>query len=438
MDCSTPPLRGFAGRRGISQVVVVILVIATFGLVTAALVLYFRFADLQRVQKEMSEALLTETGARDERAKEIPKATLGSGLAGEGTNVDPKDLSNKKPKDAYDARIVALLGGGDNGDAAVKAAKESRLYPTLQSLVELASRGMQAQYNRQKSLRLELLIAKERADKREAALRDRTFSKSKEDYIKELDAMITKITTQITDENNSYNTRKTELTTLREDANRQIEEETTAYNTWEIKIKNETRELQRQLDELKVKEVIKVDISQSHGRILRPDVTNKLAFIDIGSRERVVAGLKFLVARRGNQGRFEFKAAVIVKKVWMTYAEVAITTVYATDIPVIEGDFIVNPLFNKHRAVVVAFAGEEKPLRLRPAWSIDEASRRITEIGSVVRKEPDLEVDFVIWTEAGMASGAIKQQNQYDAFKKATLLEIPIAEASEMFRFLGE
>ena len=428
----------FAGRRGISQVVVVILVIATFGLVTTALVLYFRFADMQRVQKEMSDSLTTETGARDDRAKEIPKATNGSGLAGEGTNVDPKELTNKKPKEVYDARIQALLGGGDNGEAAVKAAKESRLYPTLQSLVELAARNMQAQYNRQKSLQLELQIATERANKRAAALANKTFTNSKEDYIKELNAMIGKLTAQITDENNLYNTRKTELKTLFEDSNRQMEEETTAFNTWEIKIKNETRELQRQLDELKVKEVIKVDISQSHGRILRPDVPNKIAFIDIGSRERVVGGLKFLVARRGNQGRFEYKASVIVKKVWMTYAEVAITSVFSKDSPVIEGDFIVNPLFNKHKPVVVAFAGEEKPLRLRPAWSIDEAARRITEIGSIVKKEPDRDVDFVIWTEAGMASGAVKQQNQYDAFKKATLLEIPIAEASEMFRFLGE
>ena len=51
-----------------------------------------------------------------------------------------------------------------------------------------------------------------------------------------------------------------------------------------------------------------------------------------------------------------------------------------------------------------------------------------------VRKEVSLDVDYVIFTEAG----AQKTRESYDPFKKAVFLEIPIADASDIFRFLGD
>jgi len=81
---------------------------------------------------------------------------------------------------------------------------------------------------------------------------------------------------------------------------------------------------------------------------------------------------------------------------------------------------------------VMAFVGEDRPLKLR--YSVDEATRRIREIGSEVRKEVTLDVDYVIFTEAGSQ----KNRESYDPYKKAVFLEIPIADASEVFRFLGD
>jgi hypothetical protein len=162
-------------------------------------------------------------------------------------------------------------------------------------------------------------------------------------------------------------------------------------------------------------------------------VPNKIAFIDIGSRDRVVPGLKFLVGNRGVQGKFEYKAKIEVKKVWITYCEVSIIEQYDPKThPVVEGDRIVNPLFSKERPIVVAFVGEDRPLRLR--YSVDEAGRRIKEIGSEVRKDVALDLDYVIFTEAG----AQKTRDSYEPFKKAVFLEIPVADASDIFRFLGD
>jgi hypothetical protein len=45
-----------------------------------------------------------------------------------------------------------------------------------------------------------------------------------------------------------------------------------------------------------------------------------------------------------------------------------------------------------------------------------------------------LDVDYVVFTEAGPQ----KTPDNYEAFKKAVFLEIPVAEASDIFRFLGD
>jgi hypothetical protein len=43
-------------------------------------------------------------------------------------------------------------------------------------------------------------------------------------------------------------------------------------------------------------------------------------------------------------------------------------------------------------------------------------------------------VDYVVFTEAGSQ----KTRESYDPYKKAVFLEIPIADATDIFRFLGD
>jgi hypothetical protein len=197
---------------------------------------------------------------------------------------------------------------------------------------------------------------------------------------------------------------------------------------------NRASKLQSELEDQKVKEVIRLEITTAHGKILNPDVPNRGAFIDIGSRDRVVPGLKFIVAKRGSQGKFEFKGKIVVKKVWMTYAEVAITDLYTHEFPIVDGDLILNPLFHRQRPVVVHLLGEREPRLLRPNWNFNEASRRIIEIGSEVREKLTLDVDFIIRTEVGKSGS----WDNVDGFSLAVLLGLPIEEASEIFKFLED
>lgn len=427
-----------AGRRGISMVVVVILVVVTVILVMTSVVLYAQWADRERAHKMLNEQISSQTAIRDNRAAEIRRQLPPTGLIKPETDI--KELNEQMSKAELDKRIQALVPVYASGDAAardeVKAREAARIYPTLQSIVDLAAVRMLQQHNRLRNLQMELEIAKGHAEVREKSRPE--MVKSKEAYVAELNEKIAKVNQLIANENTQYNERKALLTAQRDEAVAATEQQESSHKKWLNRMRGELSVLASELEELKAKESIRYEIAVSHGHILSPDIPNRSAFIDIGSRDRVVPGLKFMVAKRGDQGRFVYKALVEVKKVWMTYAEVAINTVLDDEVPVIDGDVIVNPLFHKRRPVVVAFAGEERPVRIKPAWSVDEASRRIREIGSEVVKEPGLNVDFVIWTEGKITGTATSIPTSYPAYKLATLLEIPIADATEIFRFMGD
>jgi hypothetical protein len=432
---------------GISMVLNIILILLAMILAVAAVVLWTDWKQKQRTLDALIvvRGLLTQEEA-DIKASMIP-ANEATGLPmGEDGKLAPGKASEEAKKrrqeyfsvEALDRiPLTPSLAGTpqplkkENVDAFNRAKDGSPTLKTLQDLVEPASARLFHVKNRLEQLQVDLGSAQESTKSRQAIAPE--IPRKKEEKKAELQKEIARLNEEVAKENERHNTRKATLTEDKVKAEAETSVEAEKYVASEIKVSNETRELRRQLEELKVKEVIKHEISFIHGKILDPDVPNKIAFISIGSRERVVPGLKFLVGRRGVQGKFEFKGKVEVKKAWMTHCEVSIIEIYDQQRkPIIEGDFIVNPLFSKERPLVVAFVGEDRPLRLR--YSVDEASRRIKEIGSDVRKEITLDLDYVIFTE----TAAQKTRENYDLFKKALFLEIPIADASDIFRFLGD
>jgi hypothetical protein len=447
---------------GISMVLVVILIVITIGLVVWAVGIWSEYKFRDRQSKMLREVLDRQIPAEASEIKaQISKINEAAAIGG-SNDANPE---NQKAIDYLKAKrqeywspdnlnkyplTAPINEKGDpvprkdvekgKADDFNRAREESQVNGSLQELVRIATARAFHYKARMDQLQLELDIAKDQVKNREAIKPD--IPKLKIAKKAELLAEIQKVTQQIAQENETYNARKAAFAEAKTKAEAETAAEVAKYAEDEIKVINETRELHRQLEDLKFKEVIKHEIAFIHGRIMRPDVPNKTAFIDIGSRERVVPGLKFLVGRRGFQDKFEYKAKVEVKKVWMTYSEVAILDVFSPkEKPVVDGDTIVNPLFSKDRPIVVAFVGEDRPVKLR--YSVDEASRRIMEIGSLVRKEVTLDVDYVIFTE----TGSQRQRDSYDAYKKAILLEIPIAEAGRvkdeperpgLFEFLGD
>ena len=432
---------------GISMVLVIVLIVFTLVITVTAAIFWTNYKDaqLRAAQLRAYQAQLTNQAA--EISSQFTKLNEPTGLplGEEGKLSAPKANEHmKKWRDEYFSAGHSTntpwsrpSRGGlpedeERGRGQVQPRPGRFAYMrTLQELINPAIQRTNHYKNRMEQLQVDLQVAELQKKNREAVAPE--IPKKKEETRASLQKEIGRLNEDIARENTQYNERKAKFTEDKTKAEGEIAAEVEKYAAEEIKINNEIRELRRQLEELKVKEVIKHEINFIHGKILRPDVANKTAFIDIGSRERVVPGLKFLVGNRGVQGKFEYKAKIEVKKAWMTFCEVSIIETYdPKEHPVVEGDHIVNPLFSKDRPIVVAFVGEDRPLRLR--YSVDEASRRIQEIGSEVRKDVSLDVDYVIFTEAGSQ----KNRESYDPFKKAVFLEIPIADASDIFRFLGD
>ncbi len=428
--------------RGISMILVVVLLLIAIILVVASIVLWADFKDKERLQKSLKEELVVLQGREAEIRAELDKVRAPTGLpAKEGDALPTSEAMerSRKERERYFSpeRYSALPSPEgkplptEQADQWKKNLPETDLYGTLQKNVELAAAWTSHYRNRLGQLGTEEVIARNQRESREGVNPD--LPRRKQAYIESLRREIQKVNEETAKENETYNARKTKLAEDRQKAEEEIAVDIEKYAADEIKVLNEIRELRRQIEELKTKEVIKHDVVSVHGKILSPDIPNRRAFLDIGSRERVVPGLKFLVGKRGVHNLFEYKAKVEVKKAWMTTSEVSIIELFdEKEHPVVDGDLIVNPLFSKERPLVIAFVGEDRPVRLR--YTVDEASRRIQEIGSVVRKEVSLDLDYVVFTEVGSQ----KQRESYEAYRKAVFLEIPVAEASDLFRFLGD
>jgi len=422
------------------MILVVVLVLIAILLVIASVILWADFKEKERLQQSLKAEIERQQGRQAELEGLIVKVQEPLGFAKkEGYELPTAEVTDRwrKERARYFSperlATVPMPEGGalkpDQVEEWNKKLPETGLYGTFLKDVELAVAWASLFKGRLESLALERAAVEERRKGREEVKAQLPVRKQQAiDALKKEIARINEVTAK---ENETFNDRKTKLAEARQKAEQEAAAEVEKYAADEIKVLNEIRELRRQLEELKTKEVIKYDLNVVHGKILSPDIFNKRAFLDIGSRERVVPGLRFLVGRRGVHDRFDFKGRVEVTKVWMTTSEVAILELFDPERPIVEGDWIVNPLFSKERPLVMAFVGEERPVRLR--YSVDEASRRIREIGSVVRREITLDLDFVIFTEAGSQ----KQRESYEAYRKAVFLEIPVAEASDVFRFLS-
>lgn len=322
-------------------------------------------------------------------------------------------------------------------------------YGTLQELVVLAAAKVVSKSTRADQARMELELSESRKNARQENNRD--LSVRTGEYDDQLNTLIGDLRNRKVETEGNTSTEIDRIQQLVDQASAELGARRLEFGKMDTDYSNRVNKLQNDLEELKVRDAIKYDIHRAHGRIISPDIPNKIAFIDLGSRERIVTGLKFMVAKKGKRGEFVFKGRVEVKKVWLTYSEVAVTSLFDDDMPVVDGDLLVNPLFHTRRPVVVAFLGEPFPRRLRPAWSINEATRRILEIGSEVRplrafgrdvivgsdsigEGVPLDIDFAIYTEAREK----QNRDQDPVYRLAALIGVPVAEASEMYKFLED
>lgn len=433
--------RPFRLDRGITMTVVNLLVCVTLVLCFTAIVLWAQSSDLATLATQLRAEKTYEDNLDAHLQNQITQ-----NLAPTGVTLTPEEmasLTGEKSAEEVKKRRGEILKAkeGDPADLA-RVREESGLYSTLENLLgEQAARisVMQLRFER---AALEAKLAKEYSEIRTTGKPE--ILKDKEQYKARLTAMIKEMDDKIREVDATFAQRKAALTAQAEQLRTSIEEEQAAFRDFERRETGKLRKIRNDLEQMKQKEVIQHRVNVAHGKVLRPDSVQKTAFITLGSRERVSPGLRFKVARIGREGKFEWKADIEVKKVWIDTSEVAIVRAYEGAGPVIDGDLIVNPFYNPRRPVVVAFAGhvgdrtfnirspENNPKLLR--FSAKEAANRIKEMGSEARMTVGLDADFVLFTEV---TGTDTTRDSFPDYLRAVQLEIPIADAAEYYEFLG-
>lgn len=181
---------------------------------------------------------------------------------------------------------------------------------------------------------------------------------------------------------------------------RELEEEVAS-----IKAENRqvVRTLQNQLKDMNAKNANLAELTQPlrapanlvpDGRILQVSQELPLAWIDLGSSNRLVAGTRFTV-EGGNLGERHLKAWAEVIEVQDEMAKVRLFDVQDKFDPVVEGDYIVNPVYDPKGTYNAILVG-----RFTGLYGKEQLSGLLDEIGINVQDGLDLTTNYLIVGDA--------------------------------------
>jgi vacuolar-type H+-ATPase subunit E/Vma4 len=193
------------------------------------------------------------------------------------------------------------------------------------------------------------------------------------------------------------------------------------------------------------------------GQIIRAVAGENIVYISLGERDGLKRGITFAVYSRlgGIPADGKGKATVLVEQVFETTAECRVTSGTNGD-PIIEGDLVANPVFDKSRKLNFVVAGE---FDLNFDGKIDDPDgAQVADLiaqagGSVVRKI-DTRTDFVVLgappplpvegaeaaspeaQERAAKRAAVRQA--FDAVaQEAKALSIPVLTRTQFLHFIG-
>lgn len=170
------------------------------------------------------------------------------------------------------------------------------------------------------------------------------------------------------------------------------------------------------------------------GSVLAVSDTLPIGWIDLGSRNRVVTGMRFDVKTGGTNSRFKCKAEIT--KVEPDTAQVAFSSLADRFDPVVPGDILINPLFDptgERNAVLVG--------RFDAAYNEKELRLLLADIGINVQPKLDntthyLVVGSELWTdEDGEPLEEAVQPSELPVYREAEALGVQIVPLQHVREF---
>ncbi len=194
----------------------------------------------------------------------------------------------------------------------------------------------------------------------------------------EKQGQIDELRSQLADETQSAASRNEELERRLATANQNLSEKDVEFRRAENTIADNTRAhekeklaMQTRMNELANDLKFSKDPFSNYpdGKVVSMSDKLGLGWIDIGSEQRLVRGVRFRV-ESGTAGSRKLKGMVEVVKVEAKMAEVAVVSLVDTFSPIVSGDVIINPLYDptggRNAILVGRFSGafNEKELTL--------------------------------------------------------------------------
>jgi hypothetical protein len=202
------------------------------------------------------------------------------------------------------------------------------------------------------------------------------------------------------------------------------QEETAAIS--EAKIRSEVSALNSRIAELTEKKRRTLAETEPDGEIVYADQKLGLAWVNLGQEDRLRRGTAFEVFQYVKGGARKIKGHVEIRAIEDTHSsQVAILDQLDAADPIVKGDLIASPFYDKKKTMHFVFVGEKLT---NDRYGMEELVRRIEETGSKVDKNVNIETDFVV---------AIENAEQQEEFAKAVQFGVVIMREPELLEFLG-
>jgi NAD-dependent DNA ligase len=192
----------------------------------------------------------------------------------------------------------------------------------------------------------------------------------------------------------------------------------------EARIRSEVSRLEARIAELTEKKKRTMEETEADGEVVHADARLGLAWVNLGVKDRVRRGTTFEVFQYVKGGARKVKGHIEIKTVDDAMSQAAVLhTVDSTD-PIVKGDLIASPFYDKHKTMNFVLVGKPKNER----YSLDELVRRIEEEGGRVDKSISIDTDFMV---------AMEEADQSEEFAKAVQLGVIVMREQELMEFLG-
>lgn len=169
------------------------------------------------------------------------------------------------------------------------------------------------------------------------------------------------------------------------------------------------------------------------GQILSVSADGTLAWIDIGSRNTLRPGTRFEVLRKGKGGQLVSRGTVEVREVEHDMASVGLQGKADVFDPMLPGDLVRNPHFNRNESLHFFLLGEF-PLGL----SKEFVSSRLLELGAVVDGSVGTGTDVLVLGSKNLADGEFAVElEETDEYRLADRLGMRIMRLADLSGYLS-